>query len=110
MGRAMVPSPSEAAEIWSSEVLIPIAGRHFLSRLEAMERWLGEWNIPYQVVPPVPHDAALVLRFPRDRFARAFAAMQRGMRREEDARASRSGRCSRISSWTTSMSTVCGCA
>lgn len=87
-----------------------MAGRHFLSRLEAMERWLGEWNIPYQVVPSVPHDAALVLRFPRDRFARAFAAMQRGMQREDAGPASGSEACSRISSWTTSMSMARGCA
>ncbi|KFC69255.1 hypothetical protein FG93_03301 [Bosea sp. LC85] len=71
----MAPSPDDAAEIWTSEVLIPIAGRHFLARLEAMERWLSEWSIPYQVVHPALDDSVLVLRFPRERFARAFVAM-----------------------------------
>ena len=106
----MNPSPDDAAEIWTSEALIPIAGRHFLSRLEAMERWLGEWNIPYQVVPPALNDSALVLRFPRERFARAFVAMQLEMQLEDVGTAGGSGRCLPISSWTTARSMARGCA
>ena len=94
----MAPSPDDAAEIWTSEVLIPIAGRHFLSRLEAMERWLGEWNIPYQVVPPALDDSALVIRFPKEQFACAFVATQLSMPLRDLGPASGSGQCSPISS------------
>ncbi|WP_043242423.1 hypothetical protein [Bosea sp. LC85] len=63
-------------------VLISITGRQFLPRLQKMEDWLGEWSIPYQVVPPIIEDCVLMIRFQNERFAHAFIAVHM----EEDAK------------------------
>ena len=51
--------------------MIPIEGQDFLTRLEAMETWLVKWGISYEVAGI--EDAAIVIRFPTEAFAGAFA-------------------------------------
>lgn len=103
---AMNHSPDDVAPVWPYQVLIPIAGQYFLSRLEAMDLWLSEWDIPYQVASPASGDSAIAIRFPKERFARAFVAQQ--FRDAVPAR--RSKACSPTSSWTRSTSTARGFA
>ncbi|MGO4678125.1 hypothetical protein AB4Z40_35260 [Bosea sp. 2YAB26] len=63
---------TEVSNTWIYHVAIPIAGHHFLSRLQVMDKWLTEWEIPYRVIPTEIGDSALLIGFPTERFARAF--------------------------------------
>ncbi|WP_441508569.1 hypothetical protein [Bosea sp. 2YAB26] len=63
--------PTEEAQPRTHEVLIPIEGQDLLSRLQAMDTWLTEWDIAYQVAGI--DDSAIAIRFPSEQFTRAFA-------------------------------------
>lgn len=74
--RGILVSRAQGKASWIYHVLVPLKGHHFLSQLERMDRWLNEWEIPYEVVPNRADDSGLVVRFPSERFARAFISAQ----------------------------------
>lgn len=64
-------SPRQDVQTWTYEVLIPLQGQDFLNRLQAMDSWLTEWEITYQI--GAVDGSALVLCFATERLAHAFA-------------------------------------
>ncbi|MGO4741702.1 hypothetical protein AB4099_34725 [Bosea sp. 2KB_26] len=72
---------SHGSNTWIYHVVMPLTAPRFLSRLQAMEDWLSEWEIPYEVVPLHIGDTALLIRFPTEDFAHAFIAVEKDMAR-----------------------------
>ena len=70
---------SHASNTWIFHVVMPLTALRFLSPFQAMEDWLSEWEIPYEVVPLNVGDTALLIRFPTEDFAHAFIAVEKEM-------------------------------
>ncbi|MGO4670232.1 hypothetical protein [Bosea sp. 2RAB26] len=63
--------PAEGSRVWKYEILIPIGGPGFLSRLDEIDAWLTEGDVAHQVKIIV--GSGIVIRFTDEDFARAFA-------------------------------------
>ncbi|WP_069881466.1 hypothetical protein [Bosea sp. BIWAKO-01] len=63
--------PVEGSRPWTHEILIPIGGPGFLSRLEEIDAWLTHWDVIHEMKAVI--ESGIVIRFAEERFARAFA-------------------------------------